>query len=61
MKAFKKVKLEPAEETDVSFNLDEEMLKFYTASRRFEAEKGEFELMVGFNSRDVKRVNFILY
>ncbi len=61
LKAFKKVKLEPAEETDVSFNLDEEMLKFYTASRRFEAEKGEFELMVGFNSRDVKRVNFILY
>ena len=43
LKAFKKVRLEPSEESEISFDIDEEMLKFYTVNGRFEAEAGEFE------------------
>ena len=60
LKGFKKVRLEPSEETEISFDIDEEMLKFYTVNGRFEAEEGEFELMLGFNSRDIETVNFTL-
>lgn len=60
LKGFKKIRLQPDEEKEVTFVLDEETLKFYTARGKFEAEKGEFELMIGFNSRDVKKTNFTL-
>ena len=60
LKGFKKIKLQPNEEKKVTFVIDEEMLKFHTASGKFKAEKGEFELMLGFNSRDIKTVKFML-
>ena len=60
LKGFKKIKLQPNEEMEVTFVIDEEMLKFHTASGKFKAEKGEFELMLGFNSRDIKTVKFML-
>ena len=60
LKGFKKIRLQPDEEKEVAFVIDEETLKFYIAKGKFEAEKGEFELMLGFNSRDVKKTSFTL-
>tara|TARA_B100000929_G_scaffold288974_1_gene278551 strand:- start:349 stop:2625 length:2277 start_codon:yes stop_codon:yes gene_type:complete len=58
LKAFKMIELEPGETKIVEFNINEEMLKFYNASEKWEAENGEFELMVGGNSEDVQSVKF---
>ncbi len=58
LKGFELVELEPGETKNVEFTVDEEMLKFYTPSEKWEAEEGEFELMIGGNSEDVKSVKF---
>ncbi|MDX1544076.1 MAG: fibronectin type III-like domain-contianing protein, partial [Christiangramia sp.] len=56
LKGFQLVELNPGETRTVEFQIDEEMLKFYSASGKWEAETGEFELMLGGNSEDVKSV-----
>ncbi len=56
LKGFKSVELNPGETANVEFEINEEMLKFYTASGKWEAEEGDFELMVGGNSEEVKTV-----
>ena len=58
LKAFKMIELEPGETKIVEFNINEEMLKFYNASHEWEAEEGEFQLMVGGNSEDVQSLQF---
>ncbi len=58
LKGFQQVELLPGEEKTVEFSIDEEMLKFYTPAHKWEAEEGEFELMVGGNSSDVQTVKF---
>jgi len=58
LKGFKLVELETGETKNVEFTIDEEMLKFYTASEKWQAENGEFELMVGGNSEDVQSIKF---
>ena len=56
LKGFEMVELAPGETRTIDFTIDEEMLKFYTASEEWEAEEGEFELMVGGNSEDLKTI-----
>lgn len=58
LKGFKLVELEPGETKTVTFKITEEMLEFYTASGKWEAENGEFKFMVGTNSEEVQTVNF---
>jgi beta-glucosidase len=62
LKAFAKVELEPGETKTVAFTLDEEALSYYDpAARRWVAEAGEFEALVGASSRDIQltaRFNF---
>ena len=58
LKGFQMVELEPGETKTLEFEVNEEMLEFYTASGEWKAEPGEFELMVGGNSEDVKTVKF---
>ncbi len=60
LKGFKMVKLAPGESKTVTFQIDEEMLQFYSANKKWEAEAGEFEIMVGGNSRDLQKVKFSL-
>jgi len=60
LKAFKKVGLNAGESTEVKFIIDEEMLKFHTASGEFAAEDGDFDLFIGLNSEDVKSASFVL-
>ena len=60
LKGYKKVELEAGEEKTVSFEIDVEMLKFYTANNKFEAEKGEFNLWISNSAEKGESVTFKL-
>ena len=52
------VSLKPGESRIVSFTIDADLLKFYNKDLEFVCEPGDFEAMVGPNSRDVQRQTF---
>ncbi|WP_194777514.1 beta-glucosidase BglX [Pararhodonellum marinum] len=54
LKGFQKVFLKAGESKTVQFDLTQEDLKFYNYNIDFVFEPGEFEIMVGGNSRDVE-------
>ncbi|WP_029292989.1 glycoside hydrolase family 3 N-terminal domain-containing protein [Chryseobacterium hispalense] len=60
LKRFQKVFIKKGENKTVSFTLTPEDLKFYDNELNFDWEGGEFDIMVGTNSRDVqaKRINW---
>lgn len=60
LKGFEKVFLKAGEAKTVTFELRQEQLKFYNNDLDFIFEPGEFDLMVGGNSRDVvaKRITW---
>ena len=60
LKNFERITLKAGESKDVSFKITPEMLKFYNYDLQFVNEPGEFSVMVGGNSRDLKSTNFIL-
>jgi beta-glucosidase len=60
LKNFQKIMLNPGEEKSVSFSLTEEDLKFFNPSLKYAAEAGEFKLMIGLDSEDVKETTFNL-
>lgn len=60
LKGFEKVTIRARESKDISFKITPEMLKFYNSDIQFVNEVGEFEVMIGTNSRDVKKATFSL-
>ena len=44
----------------ITFELTEKDLEFYTRNNKWEAEAGQFRVYVGGNSRDVQEVTFEL-
>ena len=55
LKGFAKVALAPGEAGRVAFSLDERTLSFYDPHRHaWVAEAGEFEVLVGSSSRDIR-------
>ena len=60
LKGFQRISLKKGESKKVTFTIDSELLKFYNAKLDFVCEPGEFEVMVGPNSRDVKVKKFFL-
>jgi len=60
LKGFEKIKLKAGESAIVKFTVTPELLKFYNANLDYVNEPGEFEIMIGGNSRDVKSIKFIL-
>ncbi|MCH7403168.1 beta-glucosidase BglX [Belliella kenyensis] len=54
LKGFEKVFLKAGESKTVTFELTQEALKFYNFNTEFVFEPGEFEIMVGGNSQEVK-------
>lgn len=60
LKGFEKIELQPGETKTVTFRITPEQLKFYNYDLKFDWEAGEFDIMIGGNSRDVKtkRVNW---
>jgi len=60
LKGFELVTLEPGETKTVSFKISEKMLQYYTNNKKWESEAGEFDVMLGGNSRDLKSATFSL-
>src|SRR5690606_35987186 len=54
LKGFQKIMLKAGETQTVTFNITTEDLKFYNSELKYDWEPGEFEIMIGGNSRDVK-------
>ena len=55
LKGFAKVALQPGEEAEVTLTLDRRALAYYDAgSREWVVEAGDFEILVGASSRDIR-------
>ena len=54
LKGFQKITLKAGESKLVTFTITPEELKFYNADLKYDWEPGEFAIMVGGNSKDVK-------
>jgi beta-glucosidase len=61
LKGFQKISLKAGESKEVSFAITPEDLKFYNYDLKYDWEPGEFQIMIGTNSRDVKtaKVNWL--
>ena len=60
LRGFEKIFLQPGESRTVHFPIDAAMLRFYNADLKLVAEPGEFDVMIGTNSRDVQEARFTL-
>jgi beta-glucosidase len=61
LKGFQKIELKVGESKTVSFNITPDDLKFYNYDLKYDWEPGEFTIMIGGNSRDVKtgKINWV--
>ena len=55
LKGFEKIELKPGETKTVSFAITPEMLKFYNYDLKYDWEAGDFDIMIGSNSKDVQK------
>ncbi|MDL2214762.1 beta-glucosidase BglX [Dysgonomonas sp. OttesenSCG-928-M03] len=60
LKGFEKLELRAGESKTVSFKITPKMLKFYNYDLDYVFEPGDFNVMIGGNSRDVKTAKFTL-
>ena len=60
LKRFQKIFLRKGESREVKFIIDINDLKFYNDKLQYIYEPGDFEIMIGKNSQDVKKAAFIL-
>lgn len=56
LKGFEKIELAAGETKEVVFEITPELLKFYNSDLKLDWESGDFQIMVGPNSKDVKTV-----
>jgi beta-glucosidase len=54
LKDFQKVRLQPGETKTLTFVIDNEKLAFYNQALEFKSEPGEFNLMIGSSSSDIR-------
>lgn len=50
LKGFEMIELQPNETKKVVFTIDEKTIEYYTASRKWEAESGDFKVFIGGSS-----------
>jgi beta-glucosidase len=60
LKGFRRISFEPYEEREVTFEIREDMLRFYNSNMNYESEEGEFTLFIGHDSSVSNGINFIL-
>ena len=60
LKGFELVELQPGETKEVTFEIKNDLLEFYNAEKKWTSEPGEFRVMVGGNSVDLKTDTFRL-
>lgn len=58
LKKYQRITLKKGESRNVEFTLSENDLKFYNASLEYVFEPGEFELMIGSDSKNVSTLTF---
>ncbi len=58
LKGFEKVFIKAGETKEISFKINVEMLKFYNFDIDYVFEPGDFDVMIGPNSRDLKSARF---
>ena len=58
LKKFQKVYLQPGESKELSFAITTEDLKFYNSQLDFDWEPGDFNVFIGTNSEEVKKIKF---
>lgn len=56
LKGFEKIELQPGESKTVSFSITPELLKFYNYDLKYDWEAGDFDIMIGSNSKDVQKL-----
>ena len=54
MKDFKKLKLKAGESDTIQFFIDREKLSFYNQQLQWVTEPGDFDLMIGASSKDIR-------
>jgi beta-glucosidase len=59
LKGFQKVFLKKGESREVAFTISENDLKFYNYNLQYDWEPGEFEIMIGPSSREVKKARIV--
>lgn len=59
LKGFQKIYFAAGETKKVQFVISTEMLKFYDKDLKYDWEPGEFEIMIGTNSRDVQSARVV--
>ena len=60
LKGFHKITLAPGESRDVSFQISENMLRFYDINMQYRSEPGEFEVFIGSDSTTDNKAAFTL-
>ena len=60
LKGFERISLKPGESRTVNFTINADLLKFYNKDLDYVCEPGEFDVMIGSNSRDVQHKTFTL-
>ncbi len=55
LKGFQKIMLKAGETKTITFNITPNDFKFYNYDLKYDWEAGDFEIMIGGNSRDVKK------
>ncbi len=60
LKGFRQIELEPGESQVVTFDITPETLKYYNHDLEYVCEPGNFDVMIGPNSRDLKQARFML-
>ncbi len=60
LKGFERISLKPGESRSVNFTINADLLKFYDKDLNYVCEPGEFDVMVGPDSRDVQHQTFTL-
>ncbi len=60
LKGFERISLQPGESRAVNFTINADLLKFYDKDLDYVCEPGEFDVMIGPNSRDVQHKSFVL-
>jgi len=54
LKDFQKISLKAGESKTIRFIIEKEKLSFYNSEIQWVAEPGEFELMIGASSQDIR-------
>lgn len=60
LKGFSKVTLDAGEEREISFEINEDMLKYWNIDMKFEADKGGFTVYIGHDSNTTNSADFEL-